>query len=110
MRKILIDNNLSHRLIGRLQNWLVEFDHVVNHDLDESEDTIIWAFAKKNDYVILTKDTDFHFLLTLYGAPPKVIRLNIGNASNKDIIAAIEKHKTLIEMFVRTDKTSLLEL
>ncbi len=108
--KILIDNNLSHRLISRLQHWKIDFDHVVNHNLDESEDTIIWEFAKQNNYVILTKDTDFHFLLTLFGPPPKVIRLNIGNASNQTIAATLEKRKTLIEMFIRTDKTSLLEL
>ena len=108
--KILIDNNLSHRLIGRLQHWKIDFDHVVNHNLDNSDDMIIWEFAKQNDYVILTKDSDFHFLLTLYGSPPKVIRLNIGNASNQEIKVALEKHKILIEMFVRTDKTSLLEL
>jgi predicted nuclease of predicted toxin-antitoxin system len=89
---------------------IIEFDHVVNYDLDESEDIIIWEFAKKNYWVVLTKDTDFHFLLTLYGPPPKVIRLNIGNASNQEIVAVLERHKTLIEMFVRTEKTSLLEL
>lgn len=108
--KILIDNNMSHRLVGRLQHWLIEFDHVVNHHLEESSDITIWAFAKQHNYVILTKDTDFHFLLTLHGPPPKVIRLNIGNASNKTIFDALEKHKILIEMFVRTDSTSLLEL
>jgi predicted nuclease of predicted toxin-antitoxin system len=108
--KILIDNNISHRLVGHLQHWLIEFDHVVNHHLDESPDTTIWEFAKRHNYVILTKDTDFHFLLTLYGPPPKVIRLNIGNASNKTILANLEQHKILIEMFVRTESTSLLEL
>jgi len=38
-------------------------------------DTSIWAFAKSNDFSIVTADDDFYELATTLGPPPKVIWL-----------------------------------
>ena len=38
-------------------------------------DTSIWAFAKSNDFSIVTADADFYELATTLGPPPKVIWL-----------------------------------
>ena len=38
-------------------------------------DTSIWAFAKSNDFSIVTADADFYEVATTLGPPPKVIWL-----------------------------------
>lgn len=46
--------------------------------LEAATDHEIWEYARTNDFVIVTRDSDFHELSTLYGAPPKVIWLKTG--------------------------------
>jgi len=43
--------------------------------LDQQSDSLVWETAKKQDYVIVSKDSDFNELLILKGFPPKVIWL-----------------------------------
>jgi predicted nuclease of predicted toxin-antitoxin system len=43
-------------------------------------DKEIFDRAKKNGFIIIiTKDADFPALVTQYGSPPKIIKLNTGN-------------------------------
>jgi predicted nuclease of predicted toxin-antitoxin system len=41
---------------------------------------------RRTCFSILTKDTDFEKYSILRGAPPKVVWLRIGNASNKEVM------------------------
>ena len=60
--------------------------------LEEADDRSIWDFAVKNNFTaILTKDQDFHNLLSTLGFPPKVIQINLRNVST-NIIAIKIKH------------------
>ena len=36
---------------------------------------IVWDYAKKNDFTIVSKDADMHDLSLILGNPPKIIRL-----------------------------------
>jgi len=47
--------------------------------LDESEDNLIWEFAKENGFTITTKDSDFNEILLVNGFPPQVIWIRTGN-------------------------------
>ena len=42
-------------------------------------DQAIWLMARENDWVIVTKDTDFFQRWVLEGAPPKVVWIRAGN-------------------------------
>jgi len=60
--KLLFDNNLSHKLVARVNDLFPGSTHVMTENLDESEDQIIWEFALKNQFIIITKDVDFNEL------------------------------------------------
>ena len=78
--KILVDNNISFRVAVRLNKSISECKHVSDFNLDtNTEDTVIWDFAKKRGFVILTKDNDFDDRSQLEGCPPKIIYLICGN-------------------------------
>ncbi len=109
--KLLIDANLSWRLVGLLQNNFAQITHVINTGLNESStDTVIWNYAQQNHYSIITNDDDFYLLALAKGFPPKIILLKTGNQSTKYIAEILVKHKTEIENFMANEEYGVLEI
>lgn len=73
--KLLFDDNLSRRLIPRILDLFPGSAHVSSLGLLQAPDTEIWAFAKKNEFCVVSADADFYELATRSGPPPKVIWL-----------------------------------
>ena len=44
-----------------------------------ADDPIIWDYAKDNDFMLVSKDADMHDLSLVFGNPPKVVWLRLGN-------------------------------
>jgi predicted nuclease of predicted toxin-antitoxin system len=73
--KLLLDENLSRRLVPRIFDLFPDSIHVSDIGLLQAADFAIWEFAKANELAIVTADADFYELATAMGAPPKVIWL-----------------------------------
>lgn len=71
--KLLFDHNLSPRLIKSLSDIYPDSNHVYPLGLDEARDPEIWEYARREGFLIVTKDADFSDLCMLLGFPPKVI-------------------------------------
>jgi len=83
--KLLFDQNLSHRLVSALARLYPQAVHVRDLDLKTADDEAIWNFARSNGFAIISKDTDFHQRSFLFGHPPKVIWIRLGNCSTQEI-------------------------
>jgi predicted nuclease of predicted toxin-antitoxin system len=64
--KLLFDHNLSPSLVNRLADLYPNSNHLYLMGLDQENDNVIWAIAKQQDYIIITKDSDFNELLILF--------------------------------------------
>ncbi|MEQ1666776.1 MAG: DUF5615 family PIN-like protein, partial [Bdellovibrionales bacterium] len=95
--KLLLDENLSRRAVAFLPEAFPGATQVALLGLEHADDREIWHYAKINDFVIVTKDADFYELSALYGQPPKIIWLKIGNQSKAATINALLNNKELIE-------------
>ncbi len=73
--KLLLDENLSRRLVPRILDLFPESVHVSAVELLQAPDSEVWEFAKANGFAIVTADADFYELATTLGTPPKVIWL-----------------------------------
>ena len=104
----LIDNNISPKLVTRLSAYFPNMAHVVDFGLDDVNDYIVWSFALNNNYTILTKDTDFVAILNMRGFPPKVVRLNCGNVTTREIEAIMVREQTVIHNFLTSTTHGLL--
>jgi predicted nuclease of predicted toxin-antitoxin system len=90
--KLLLDHNLSYKLVGRLADLFPDSVHVRNLNLHEADDHTVWEYARANGCTIVSKDEDFHQLSFLYGAPPKVVWVRLGNCTTADIEQALRHH------------------
>lgn len=88
--KIWIDAQLSPAIaVWIKQNFAVNAVAVRDLGLRDAEDYEIFLAAKKANAIVMTKDSDFLFLLDRFGVPPQIIWLTCGDTSNtrlKDIL------------------------
>ena len=73
--KLLLDENLSRRLVARLAGLYPGSSHVFLEGLLHKPDAVIWEFAKQNGFAVVTADADFYEMATTLGPPPKIIWL-----------------------------------
>jgi predicted nuclease of predicted toxin-antitoxin system len=70
---LLLDENLSPRLIPRLTSLFPGLTHVRNVELRQAEDRAIWNWAKQNSYTVVTADADFVAMFNQAGPPPRLV-------------------------------------
>lgn len=58
-----------------------------------------WSYAAQHGYMLVSKDTDFHDRSVLYGAPPKVVWLRIGNCTVSDTADLLRSQYIAIRHF-----------
>jgi predicted nuclease of predicted toxin-antitoxin system len=105
----LLDQNLSPRLCRDLKDvWSLV--HVREVGLAAAEDMAVWAYARENGLTILTKDSDFNSLAFLFGAPPKVVWIQLGNCSTSDIAALLRRSRVDLQVFEADSESALLTL
>jgi predicted nuclease of predicted toxin-antitoxin system len=108
--KLLFDHNISPRLVDRLKDAYPDANHVSFLDMDQASDEFIWKYAKRNGYIIVTKDSYFNDLTVLHGFPPKIIWLQIGNCKTFEIEALLRINYTNINEFIADLETGILLL
>ena len=107
---LLLDQNLSRKLLGSLTAVFPGAKHVVDSGLQTASDLLIWDHARLHGLAIVSKDTDFVALLALRGFPPKVIWLKSGNGPSAVVERLLLTHQKDIEAFLTDPGSGLLEL
>jgi predicted nuclease of predicted toxin-antitoxin system len=79
--KFLVDANLPPRLCDWLKSHRHEAEHLFDLNLLTATDTEIWQHGKGGNLVIFTKDVDFYERALIFGAPPQVVHVAVGNCS-----------------------------
>jgi len=80
--KFLVDANLPPRLCVWLRSHRHEAEHLFDSNLLTATDTHIWERGNIESLVIFSKDVDFYDRALLFGAPPQVVHVAVGNCSN----------------------------
>jgi predicted nuclease of predicted toxin-antitoxin system len=100
MVRFLIDENLPYYY--SLWNSK-EFVHVL--DLENIKtDNDIWDYAKKNNLIIVTKDSDFSNKILYKSPPPKVIHIRFGNLRIQEFYKVLVKMWTDIDENIKSHK------
>ena len=106
--KLLLDENLSRRLIPFLQHDYPGSNQVVLLGMQSATDQEVWQKAKDDDYVIVTRDADFQELSLVWGQPPKVIRLKTLNQTRATTLKLlIESRDVIAESLLDQDLAAI---
>jgi len=108
--KLLFDQNLSYKLVQRLADLFPGSVHVHEAGLIAVDDSLVWEYARDNDLIIVSKDSDFHQRSFLYGYPPKVVWIGLGNCSTADVERALRRNFDTIKAFREDEHASFLSL
>lgn len=107
--KFLIDANLSFKLARVLKTKGFEILHT--DDLPNKErttDNELRKLSVTEDYVIITKDSDFLDSHLIQGIPSKLLIVTTGNIPNKDLLSLFHKYfDIIVQLFSNYD---LIEL
>jgi predicted nuclease of predicted toxin-antitoxin system len=108
--KLLIDENLSPRLLRRIEDLFAGSVHVRSVGLERTPDREIWEFARFNEFAILTADADFQDLAVSFGHPPKIILLKGCDYGNAAAEALIRSQAIRIAHFLADGERAVLSL
>ncbi|WP_371195946.1 DUF5615 family PIN-like protein [Glaciecola sp. SC05] len=108
--KLLLDQNLSHRLVKQLEEHFPDSNQVSLLDMGQSDDKAIWNYAKANGYSIVILDADFNEYSLILGGPPLIIWLRCGNQPKRIILEKLLQNKTVIENALATGDVWCIEI
>lgn len=103
--KLLFDENLSYRLVVALAEIYPDSSHVREIGLLGANDLQVWNYAVEQGFLLVSKDTDFYERSLVFGSPPKVVWLRIGNSTVNETIALLRSQYIVIRRF-NEDKTA----
>ncbi|MGH6691381.1 MAG: DUF5615 family PIN-like protein [Gammaproteobacteria bacterium] len=107
--RLLFDQNLSYRLVARLADLYPHSAHVRDFGLERGDDEPVWTHAKLNGFTLVTKDDDFRQLCFLFGPPPKVIWIRLGNCTTADVEALLRaRHGDVLSFMADASAAFLL--
>ena len=107
--KLLLDENLSVRLVSALADLYPEMSHIHEAGLGAASDEAVWAYARQHGFAIVSKDSDFAERSVLENNPAKVIWIRLGNCSTNDVEHLLRSAFTHVQAFIEeASETCLL--
>jgi predicted nuclease of predicted toxin-antitoxin system len=107
---MLFDENLSPRLPALLAGVFPGSVHVRDVGLKAADDGAVWAHAAANGLAVVTKDADFRHRSFLFGAPPKVVAICLGNCATTRVEALLRAREADGRAFLADPRAALLVL
>lgn len=109
--KFLCDVHIPIKLAKHLNNLGFESIHV-NTVLDKwfTSDSKIAGFSDSNDFTLITKDFDFKNSFLVNKTPKKLIKINLGNISNTQLIEIFNRFISEIETINNRHNQYMIEV
>lgn len=70
---------------------------------------MIADFADENNFILITKDQDFRNSFLLNRTPKKLIKVNLGNISNEELLETLEGNLKHFERLYNETSTFMVE-
>lgn len=84
-------------MVKHLADLYPDSTHLYLLGFDRADDELVWELARREGFLIVTKDADFSDLCLMRGFPPKVIWIRLGNCKTQAVEAILRRHHDRIE-------------
>jgi predicted nuclease of predicted toxin-antitoxin system len=108
--KLLLDQNISFRLVKKIEGIFPESEQVRRIGLENKNDRIVWEFAKREKFTIVTFDSDFYDLSLLLGRPPQLIWIKTSDQTTKNLERLLYDRAADIQDFITSNELNCLEI
>lgn len=108
--KLLLDHNLSHKLVDRLSDVFPGSTQTRLLGFSRARDTELWFYARTHGFVFVSKDADVAEIAIRRGAPPKVVWLRMGNCGVEAVENALRRNRDAIDDFAADPQRVVLEI
>ena len=108
--KLLFDQNISPKIVALMEVQFSGSQQVIHVGLENASDSVIFEFAKTNQFSIVTFDSDFVDLSIVKGTPPKIVWLRTGNLTTKSISDLLHMNASSIQIFLESEDAGILEI
>jgi predicted nuclease of predicted toxin-antitoxin system len=109
--KLLIDANISYKIVGKIKSIFPDSLHVNNEKVKLNTDIEIWKYSNEHDFAILTYDADFYDIGLLKGSPPIIIWIRRGNLTISEITELLFINQLKIQnLQIESNKTICFEI
>jgi predicted nuclease of predicted toxin-antitoxin system len=108
--RLLFDQNLSHHLVTILAPVFPDSAHVRQFGLQSAPDEVIWDLARQHGFTVVSKDAEFHQRSFLFGFPPKIVWVRLGNCSTHDVASVLRRHEADIRRFCEDEFHAFLAI
>ena len=108
--KLLFDENLPASLVRRLADVFPGSRYVRDVGLKATDDALIWAYAKTNGCIVVSKDSDYADRSVLYGHPPKVVGVRLGNCTAQAVADLLRHHSATLHTFAEDPTAAFLPI
>ena len=104
--KLLIDQNISHRIIDSISDIFPDSIHVKDIHLLHNSDLELWEFALNNTYVLVTTDVEACNRNVLENNGPKIICVSSEVVTTTKVEWVLRVHFDTIEQFITAEDLS----
>ena len=109
--KFLCDVHIPIKLVKFIESKGFDCVHT-NYILDKwhTKDVDIINYVDSNNYILISKDADFKNSHFIKKAPKKLIKINLGNISNTELLAIFTSILPKIETINKNEKIFIIEI
>ncbi|MEQ9301878.1 MAG: DUF5615 family PIN-like protein [Cyclobacteriaceae bacterium] len=109
--RFLCDVHISIRLSKRLEELGHQSEHVNNILVKwNTPDQEIISYVDTHDAILISKDQDFRNSYLLKRTPQKLIKINLGNISNAQLLGILENYINRIAELDNNHESFMIEI
>ncbi|NJO00592.1 MAG: DUF5615 family PIN-like protein [Bacteroidia bacterium] len=107
--KLLLDQNISYRIIKLLHEFYPEMSQIGRLGMAQTDDAMVWQYARTHNYILVTFDAYFHERNLISGYPIKIIWLQCQDTSTNNVVRILKDNYAAIKSFYEDENHTCLE-